>query len=337
MESSTIAVKYIIEAIEAARQSGADVLRVIDEAGLNLELLHTPGARITSEQYVSVMMGLMRITRDEFLGVGGKRRSPRGSFGMMCHSVIHLPTLRKAVLRAFEFYNILLDDMSLRMYQQDGKAIMTFRIQDPSIDQNHVFTEAVLTMQHRFSSWLIGQRIPLIEATFSYAAPDHVAEYHKLFHCPLKFNQRRNSIVFNAHYLNYPLMQNERTLAALLRHAPANLFIIQDREQTLTAQIIGMLGKDFTREFPDFEAVATDLGMAPQTLRRRLKDEGNSYQDIKDNLRRDAAIYYLSKPHLSINEITYMMGFSEPSTFHRAFKKWTGLTPGDYRLGLKIS
>lgn len=72
--------------------------------------------------------------------------------------------------------------------------------------------------------------------------------------------------------------------------------------------------------------------MSPQTLRRRLKDEGTSYQKLKDQLRRDMALFYLDQPDISIQGIAEMLGFAEPSTFHRAFKKWTGMTPGDYRL-----
>jgi AraC-like DNA-binding protein len=79
------------------------------------------------------------------------------------------------------------------------------------------------------------------------------------------------------------------------------------------------------------EEVSKSLGVTPQTLRRRLQDEGQGYQAIKDDLRRDAAIEYLSRPDLTLIEIANMVGFSEPSTFHRAFKKWTGVAPGEYR------
>jgi AraC-like DNA-binding protein len=75
------------------------------------------------------------------------------------------------------------------------------------------------------------------------------------------------------------------------------------------------------------------MHLSPQTLRRRLKEENTSYQEIKDHLRRDQAIYYLSRNDYPINEIAHLIGFTEPSTFHRAFKKWTGLTPGAYRQG----
>jgi AraC-like DNA-binding protein len=126
-------------------------------------------------------------------------------------------------------------------------------------------------------------------------------------------------------------MQTEDSLREFLREAPGNLIVIPDNDNSVTAQVRSVIGKDFREDFPDFESVAKVLHTTPQTLRRRLKQENSSYQEIKDTMRRDAAIYYLSRSQYSINEIADLMGFSEPSTFHRAFKKWTGLTPGNYR------
>ena len=83
--------------------------------------------------------------------------------------------------------------------------------------------------------------------------------------------------------------------------------------------------------WPDLEAVARHLHVSPQTLRRHLREEGTSFQALKDELRRDIAIYHLGRADLSLQAIAEQLGFSEPSAFHRAFKKWTGLTPGAYR------
>jgi AraC-like DNA-binding protein len=71
--------------------------------------------------------------------------------------------------------------------------------------------------------------------------------------------------------------------------------------------------------------------MTPQTLRRRLREEGQGFQSLKDHLRRDAAIEYLARPDMTLLDIADQLGFSEASTFHRAFKKWTGVAPGEYR------
>ena len=82
---------------------------------------------------------------------------------------------------------------------------------------------------------------------------------------------------------------------------------------------------------PTLNDVASQLYLSPQTLRRRLAAEGKSYQGVKDDLRRDTAIHLLASPHLTLDEVAEKVGFSETSTFHRAFKKWTGVTPGLYR------
>jgi AraC-like DNA-binding protein len=82
---------------------------------------------------------------------------------------------------------------------------------------------------------------------------------------------------------------------------------------------------------PSLEEMAQTLRLTPQTLRRRLRDEGRGYQSIKDGLRRDAAIALLEHTDLPLQQVALRVGFSEPSTFHRAFKKWTGVAPGEYR------
>lgn len=336
MPENNIAIIYITGGLRQAQLAGHDTSALLESVGINPAQLQDPDARINDQQYIAVMTALIRLNNNEFLGAGGKRRAPRGSFGMMCHAIIHLPTLKKALLRSIMFYNHLASGIHLKLQACGDRAVLSVAWDDPDTDANQVTTEATLVILHRFSCWLINQRIPLIEATFNYAPPDHIDQYHRLFHCPLRFNRPRNSVVFDVRYLNYPLMQNASSLKHFLPTAPFNLFTIPSNAQALTAQIRALIGKDFSHEFPAFEAIASQLKMTPQTLRRRLKDEANSYQAIKDNVRRDAAIHYLSRPQLSVEEIALLMGFSEASTFHRAFKKWTGLTPGEYRQGLDL-
>ena len=116
-----------------------------------------------------------------------------------------------------------------------------------------------------------------------------------------------------------------------MKEAPYVFLVKPNNTASINAQIRRILESNLDPEMPDFESVAFQLNTSTQTLRRRLKDEDTSFQAIKDQVRRDLAIYYLSDNKLSINEIALKVGFTEPSTFHRAFKKWTDVTPGDYR------
>lgn len=333
MNESSVAINYIRTAMTSAHAAGLDMAALLEASGIPPTLLAEDRARVSHAQYLRLTLTAMRALDDEFMRKGGIRRTPMGTFALMCRGVIHEPTLQRALLHAIHFYNTFLPDIRLALHRNGDRAVITVTMTDPSLDADHVLTEVLLVLAQRFAGWLVDHRIALSGAEFAYAAPAHADEYRMLFHCPLQFDAPRNAISFSARQLAWPVAQNPRSLKKFLRAAPGNLLVIPDNDNSVTAQVRACLGRDFSQELPDFEEVASRLRITPQTLRRRLREEGTSYQEIKDNIRRDAAIGYLARPQLSIMDIAQFMGFSEPSTFHRAFKKWTGLTPGAYRQG----
>ncbi len=333
MTESSVAINYIRAALSSAQAAGLPVDTLLAEAGIPSHLVNEPQARVSHAQYLMLTQLAMTKLNDEFICHGGVRRTPMGTFSLMCRGVIHEPTLQRALVHALHFYDTLLPDLHLSLHRNGHDAVIRFQFDNPDVDPDHVMLEVIMVLTQRFSGWLIDHRIALTRASFTWRAPSHADEYRMLFHCPLEFDAAENSIRFPARFLVWPVAQTPRTLRRFLRNAPGNLLVIPDNDNSMTAQVRACLGRDFSQELPDFEQVAQQLKITPQTLRRRLREEDSSYQEIKDNIRRDAAINYLSRPQLSIMEIAQLMGFSEPSTFHRAFKKWTGLTPGAYRHG----
>jgi len=116
-----------------------------------------------------------------------------------------------------------------------------------------------------------------------------------------------------------------------LRNAPANFLVKYRHSDSLAAHIRLRLRRHPPAEWPDFDTLAREFHAAPATLRRRLGDEGQTFRTLKDELRRDMAIDYLGQRGLAVSEVAERLGFAEPSAFHRAFRKWTGGTPGEYR------
>ncbi|WP_207886993.1 AraC family transcriptional regulator [Pseudomonas sp. 30_B] len=328
MRERTIASHFVRAAVQGAHRQGLDVAALLRDAGIAPAVLEEPRARIDPGQFTHLMQRLWEALDDEYMGFGSSP-SKRGTFAMMCNAIIHCRTLEKALSRGSLFYGLFPEAPAIRLVREGDWARLTLdesHLRDP----DHFLTESLLLIWHRLASWLIGQRIRLEEATFSYPTPEHQAEYDLLFPCPRRFAAGSTSLLLPARYLDMPLLQDERTLKHFLKDSPADLLARPDGGDSLTSQIRRLLGRD-CRNWPDLEQVAAQLHMSPQTLRRHLREEGPNFQELKDQLRRDLAIYYLGRDELSIQDIADQLGFSEPSAFHRAFKKWTGLTPGAYR------
>lgn len=330
MRERTISSHFVRAALRGAERHDFDYAAVLRQLNIQPALLREPRARVAPEQFARLVQLLWEGLDDEYLGFS-RVRSKRGTFAMMCHAIIHCRNLDKALSRGGLFYSLFPDAPVIRLTREGELARLS--VDDASLwDPDHFLAESLLVIWHRLGSWLIGQRIRLEEVSFSFAEPAHSGEYDLLFACPRRYRASGTSLLFQARYLDMPLLQDERTLKQFLQHSPADLLARPDGGDSLTSQIRRLLGRDCSR-WPDLEAVARQLHVSPQTLRRHLREEGSSFQELKDHLRRDLAIYHLGQNETSIQAIAEQLGFSEPSAFHRAFKKWTGLTPGAYRAG----
>ncbi|MCX4691698.1 AraC family transcriptional regulator [Streptomyces sp. NBC_01408] len=331
MGRRTITVHHVRAVLAGARGSGIDTVPLLQEAQIPPLLLGDDRARITPAQFARLFRALYRTTQDEFLGLSAVPSRP-GTFAMMCYASLGCPDLGAATQRAAAFYGLFPGGPELALDVEGGEARFTVA-NDFARDEERFLTECVLAIWHRLSSWLIGRRIPLSYASFSYPPPPHEEEYEILFDCPVRFGAGRTAAAFDAHWLSAPLVRDEPALDAMLRRAPFDLLsrpeygttVAEQVRRTLTQQLRG------SPRLPALGEVAARLAVSPATLRRRLQQEGTSFQQLKDHVRRDAAIAGLAESGEPIAELAARLGFSEDTAFHRAFRRWTGTTPGAYR------
>lgn len=332
MSDLTVSRHFVQAALSGAEHLGMDTEAMLREAGISSDLLRIEKARVNSDQFSLLLQIAWNRMDDEFLGMG-PRPARVGTFATMCALVIDCPTLEAVYRRAYQFSR-LFDPMVTMALETDGqKARLVAQIEGAIFDPHHFLRESILVIWHRLGSWLIGQPVELEKAEFNYPRPIHGDEYRHIFHCPLAFNSDCTALTFDKRFLSAPVIRDKPEILQFLKTSPADLLSRPDESNTYTGQIRALIGRDLSKPLPDFEWIASALHTSPQTLRRRLKQENTSFQEIKDLLRRDMAIYYLARQELSINDIAENVGFTEPSTFHRAFKKWTGVTPGAYREG----
>ena len=328
MPEASVPLHFVRAALRGAERHGHDTHALLLRAGIRPALLNDPRTRIAPAPYTRLIQLLWEELDDEYMGFGNSR-SRRGTFAMMCLAIIHCRTLERALQRGSRFYQLFPEAPHISLELHGDMAHLRYN-DAGRFDPDHFLCESLLVIWHRLGSWLIGQRIQLAAANFAYPRPGHGDEYRLLFPCPQTFDSAATELIFQRRYLDMPLLQDERTLKEFLKHSPADLLSRPDDGSSLLGQIRRLLGRD-CRHWPDLEQTAEQLHISAQTLRRHLREEGASFQEIKDQLRRDLAIYLLERDELSLQAISEQLGFSEPSAFHRAFKKWTGQTPGAYR------
>ncbi|MDO4222710.1 MAG: AraC family transcriptional regulator [Acinetobacter sp.] len=330
MSRETISIHFVNAALTGVKRLGMDIETLLAHVGIEAELLKHPKARISPEQYMRFVKMLWLVTQDEHVAFDDQPRR-LGTFAIMCQLIVHSKTLGDALELCTQFYKLFGDDWIVSLERDKHESRLVFNVPTDK-DPDHFLTEGMMMIWHGLAAWLIDKRIPLERTHFNYKRPAHADEYDALFFSAVtQFDMARTEMTFASDYLDFPIRQDGDSLEEFLKYAPAQLLIKYKNTHSLTSRIRDILKAHIGEEMPTLNEVAAQLYVSPQTLRRRLATEGKSYQGVKDALRRDVAIHLLIDPKYSLEDVAQHIGFSESSTFHRAFKKWTGVTPGLYR------
>ncbi|NIH76592.1 AraC-like DNA-binding protein [Ochrobactrum sp. P20RRXII] len=324
MERHNIAPGFVEDALESVRVRGMDTAALMAKIGLP-ETVTEP---VTNVEYGRLWWLIAETINDEFFGLAARPMRP-GSFNLLCHAVLHAGTLERALRRALQFLNVVLDDPRGELRIRDGMAHVV--LTDAGHPRPAFAYRAYWLILMGVVCWLIGRRIPLRTLDFACPTPVHRQDYHKFFGAPVLFDQPVTRLVFSSSYLSLPIIRSDVALDSFLREAPANILIRYRHDNDLSARVRAQLNALPITDWPSFEELAKGLGMSVPTLRRRLRGEGQSFGTIKDELRFVIAERLLQENRLSVAEVAAELGYSEPSAFYRAFHKWMGQSPGRFR------
>jgi AraC-like DNA-binding protein len=319
-----------VRAIAAAyRRVDRDPARVLALAQITPAQMDEPDGRITSLQMEVLSGAAMQELDDEALGAFS-RRLPWGSYGMVARAALSSPDLGVALKRWCRYHGLLVEDIAPDVAVEGSSASVAV-IERRQLDTNREFCLVhVLRNIHGLACWYVDSRIPLLEAAFPFPAPPHASAYELMFPGPLRFDAGRAEIRFDARYLALPLRRDEKALRHMLRRAVPLLVLQYRRDRLLVEQVRQTLAAH-PAQAHSADAIAAQLHISGRTLHRQLKEEGATLQSLKDEVRCERAKDLLYRSAMPLKQVAEASGFRNEKSFIRAFRGWTGLTPGEFR------
>ncbi|TQF74199.1 AraC family transcriptional regulator [Rhodococcus spelaei] len=339
MSARTVPADFVRRAAEVAAGGGFDMAFPLDAAGVSASVLRDQSARITPDQLTRFTQAAWQLTDDELFGLSAAP-VPRGTFKLVCLALIHTPDLGSALERMSDVIRALpgLPPLDLETGESTTRLVVRMPARSSTLPPataraaDRLLTDFVLMLMHRFAAWLIGRRVRLVAMELPYPAPDSALakSYDAIFGVPVTFDAGVAALEFDNSLLRAPIVQTEETLLDYLRASPNLLFSERDYESTASAQVRKVFEAGVKGRTSTADDIAEMLSISVPHLRRLLRQEGTSLNQLREEVLRDAAISGLGRGE-PVDELSARLGFSEPSAFRRAFKRWTGETPGAYR------
>jgi AraC-like DNA-binding protein len=333
--AGTVSVAYLQGLVEYLQRQGIAPEALLAHAQLGPEVLGQRDQCIAASAYLALLSEGVRLSGDPFLGLHLGESVRPGYYGVLGYLIMSCATLADALHRQARYASlvgnlgqVVLDDEPARL---DGEALVAHRWQPLLAQQQRQLSEETLAGWLSFGRWISGLDIAPTEVRFQHSAPADTSEHARIFRCPVQFDQPDNALVFPRRLLAAPLSQADAQVRGMLDAYADRLLAELNQGHGVLDRARLELARQLPEQGPDLEAIAAALALTPRTLQRRLREGGLSFSQLVDETRQQLALHYLRDPALELAEIAFLVGFSEAGSLARAFRRWTGTSPGEYR------
>lgn len=330
MRDPGFAISIVYPIMKSLEQKGYNFVQFCQSIGFDNRILEDVEARVDSEDLETLMIEAAKYTDDEHFGLHQGALTDIADLGILGYVMMHSSKVIDA-LEAYKRYNIILCSGYNVDWSRQGNHVhlRMYSVGSPRISRHCM--EDMASSLYRLLQRFTNRRIPLEAVTFMHNAPSDVAPYLEVFGMVPEFGSAANVFVLDGAVLDYPnLYADDRLLRTFEPLAE------QIRERLLngkeyTDQVFQWMMRRMPIALPSLQDTAKQFQLSARTLQTKLQEEGASFHDLTARVRKEWALTYLRRNEYSISEIAYLLHYSEPSAFHSAFKKWTGMTPGQFR------
>ena len=338
MRESTVAASVVVDMFQYLEQSGVSVDDARSATGITMTVPPEPDTRVPGSQVERLWQFALERTGDPLVGLHMTERYSPGTLDILGYVILSCRTIGDVLDRLARYAPLLNDGLRVDVARVGTETQCRIRIVE-SMD-NYLLRapeqaiDAMWAGLARELRRLTATPLLLKEVAFRRRAPGQKerAEYERVFACPLVFGAREDRVVMPSSHLDAEVLSaNPALLATFERHADAS-YKTMERQGSHSREVARVLAERLKGAVPDLSVVARELSMSDRNLQRALKTDGTSFKQLLDDVRRDLAIRHLADPSTSAGQVGFLLGFSEPSAFTRAFRRWTGKAPGEYRL-----
>ena len=303
---------------------------ILKEVGLDASGVQDADARIPFAKQAALFEAAASHLNDPCFGLHfGSSVNPL-DVGVLGYVGTSSPTFGDGLRNIVTYLRVSTEGVHGKLAIEDRLAFFTVEIIDPRTRHRQQMYEFGLVMVMSFVRLIAGRRLIPEWVEFRHNRAEDLEGFERFFGCSVRFGQRKTSIVLKRGLLDLPSKSADERLLHILKGHCEGILDKRGDKADLKDEVEYLVASHLQAGAPVSQLVARELGMSERTMARRLAGLGTSFGQILEDVRRQLAIRYLDEPEVRTSQIAYLLGYSEPSAFNHAFRRWTGVSPSEF-------
>lgn len=316
--------------VRVGADQGIPADKLLEQTGITENMLSDPGTRLTYQQILLLIDNLIEHYPLKGLGLDIGSAVNINQFGMLGYAILSCADIRSALQLGLKYHSLIDPAFTFEVMEQSDTVAIRLTTHIPIDPVYRMLCDVFVVNFATLGRFLAGAQLQPREVHLNHPKPDYSERYAEHFSCPVLFDQPRTELIIKSEILGLPLMMADQATATMAENQCADILARLGPKEGIASKVRRIL-LSTPGQFPPVDAVASHLATSTRTLSRSLREIGTSYQRILDEVRKEMAIEYLRNSNLPIEEIAALVGYSDPSNFRKAFRRWTTQAPSYYR------
>ena len=327
----SVSIFLVRAVVDTAERLGAARTDLRARIPFDWRRLEEPEGRLEFEQFERVLSAAVAVTGDDALGLRVAEQMPEGAIALLGHLAAQAPTMREVLEGASQFARLVMDGLRIAVGDEGDTFVARYAFPRSTPVSDRLLAEFMLGGVVRMARSFTGPSAVPRFASFEHERPTHHREYTRIFGDSVRFSQSVTSIAFDREIVDRPQMHQHPEFHNLLLTEAEHRLKRMTKAMRPAARLRQYLLAVPPSRIPEMSEAAHDLGMSERSLRRHLAADGTSYRDVVRSALEASAGRLLLGSTRTIKETAMALGFANTAAFYHAFKRWTGMTPGEYR------